>query len=368
MRENFETTVPTPGRPLLVTADPELLDETLQLADAAGASLDVIAEAGTARPSWIAAPLVLVGLDSVTEVVRLRLPRRAAVVLVSRDLDDATVWEAAGALGAEHVVFLPDAALWLTRRIREAVLPRPVPVVCTIGGRGGAGASTLAVALALVAVARGRRCMLVDADPLGGGLDLMLGEESAAGTRWPDVVSADRAAGDLLLGTLPRSRRAAVLSLLSWDRGDPMEIPSEAMSAALAAGRRDADLVIVDLPRRPDAAAATALACRGPVLLVVPAEVRATAAAARVIAAVERICSGPDLRVVVRGPAPSGLSAQVVAAGLGLPLAGHVRADRRLAAALERADPPGFGGRGPWVAFCNRFLDELWAVPGRAVS
>jgi hypothetical protein len=117
----------------------------------------------------------------------------------------------------------------------------------------------------------------------------------------------------------------------------------------------------VDLPRRPDAAAAAALACRGPVLLVIPAEVRATAAAARVAAAVERACPAPDVRVVVRGPAPSGLSAHVLAAGLGLPLAGYVRADRSLAAALERAQPPGPVARSPWAAFCHRFLDDLLA-------
>jgi hypothetical protein len=99
---------------------------------------------------------------------------------------------------------------------------------------------------------------------------------------------------------------------------------------------------------------------------VVPAEVRATAAAARVVTALERVCGAPDLRVVVRGPAPSGLSAHVVAAGLGLPLAGHVRADRRLAAALERAEPPGPAGRSPWAAFCDRFLDGLLSGPCRS--
>jgi secretion/DNA translocation related CpaE-like protein len=360
--EHVDTAGGSPELPLLITGDAELLDETLRLADAAGVSLHVVAEAGGARSSWPGARLVLVGFDAVADLVRRRLPRRAGVVLVARDLDDATVWEAAGSVGAEHVAFLPDAAQWLTRRIREATAPRPVPVVCAVGGRGGAGASTLAVALSLVAVSRDMRCMLIDADPLGGGLDLMLGEESAAGTRWSDVAAADPGAdADLLLGEMPRLRRGAVLSLLSWDRGDLLEIPAEAMTVALDVGRRDADLVVVDLPRRPDAAAAVALASRGPVLLVVPAEVRATAAAARVVAAVERACTPADLRVVVRGPAPSGLSAHVVAAGLGLPLAGHVRADRNLAAALERAQPPGPAGRSPWAAFCHRFLDDLFS-------
>jgi CO dehydrogenase nickel-insertion accessory protein CooC1 len=55
------------------------------------------------------------------------------------------------------------------------------------GGRGGAGASVLATALALTASRLDRPTMLVDADPYGGGLDLVLGAEKTGGLRWPDL-------------------------------------------------------------------------------------------------------------------------------------------------------------------------------------
>lgn len=350
-----------PGLPLLITGDPELLDEVLRAVDSADVGLEVVREAGAARGAWSGAGLVLVGVDAVDDVTRRRLPRRCGVVLLGRDLDDASVWEAAGAVGAEHVAFLPDAHDWLVRRLGEAreVAP-PVPVVCAVGGRGGAGASTLATALALTAVSRGLRCMLIDADPLGGGLDLMLGPDTAGGPRRPG--EGDVGPGEPgLFETFPRVRSAAVLSLLSWDRDGALEIPAEAMRTALENGRRDCDLVVVDLPRRPDAAGRIALACGGPVLVVVPAEVRATAAAGRMVAALEAAVGCPDLRIVVRGPTPSGLSPVLVAAGLGLPLAGYVRTDRRLAGASERVDPPGVD-RGPWAALCGRLLDELLAA------
>src|SRR5215471_1784732 len=97
------------------------------------------------------------------------------------------------------------------------------------------------------------------------------------------------------------------------------------MRTVLDAGARETGLVVVDLPRRPDDAARAALSRCDAVLLLVPAEVRAVASAGRVANAV-----GPfvrDLRVVVRGPAPTSLEPELVAESLGLALAGWCRAE-----------------------------------------
>ncbi|MGH3342154.1 MAG: septum site-determining protein Ssd, partial [Carbonactinosporaceae bacterium] len=74
----------------------------------------------------------------------------------------------------------------------------------------------------------------------------------------------------------------------------------------------------------------------------------------------------PDLRLVVRGPAPSGLSGRDIAASLGLPLAGEVRPEPELSRALERGEPPARRGRGPLAAFCRSFLRELATGPRAA--
>ena len=103
----------------------------------------------------------------------------------------------------------------------------------------------------------------------------------------------------------------------------------------------------------------------GLVYLVVPAEVRAVAAAARVAAAVGLLTT--RLEVVVRGPAPGGLDAEDVSDSLGLPLAGSMRAEPRLAAALERGEPPGARPRGPLARLCDRLVaDRLLDPHGRA--
>jgi secretion/DNA translocation related CpaE-like protein len=268
------------------------------------------------------------------------------------------VWQRAVQVGAEHVVFLPDAEVWLVERLAEAG-DRPdgpeAPVVAVVGGRGGAGATTLASALALTAARSGRRALLVDGDPLGGGIDLVLGGETHEGLRWPDLrATRGRLPAAALTDALPR---LSELSVLSWDRGDTPAVPVEAVQAVLGAARRGYELVVVDLPRALDDATRVVLGQAGRTLLVVPAEVRAAAAASRVAGAVGLLC--PDLRVVVRGPSPGGLSADAVARVLALPLAGDLLAEDHLDVDLERGRPPARRGRGPLAQFCSELLQEL---------
>jgi secretion/DNA translocation related CpaE-like protein len=332
----------------------------LRLAAAAGVEPDVVADPGAARARWPLASLVLVGADAADALAHAALPRRSAVVLVGHDLDDAAVWQRALALGADRVVILPDDQERLVDRLVDTADGGSTGgrVVCVTGGRGGAGASTLAAGLALTAVRLGWPTLLVDADPLGGGIDLVLGGESAAGVRWPDLVATrGRLSAPALHEALPR---VGGVSVLSWDRGGGLDLPAAALDAVLDAGVRRSRLVVVDLPRRADDAVAAALGRSEVALLVVPAEVRAAAAGARVAAGVRPHVR--DLRVVVRGPAPSGLPADAVAASLGLPLAGALRAEPGLSAALERGEPPARRGRGPLAEFCRRFLAELSAA------
>ncbi|MGH3326987.1 MAG: septum site-determining protein Ssd [Streptomycetales bacterium] len=349
--------MPEPARPLLVTADSELLDDLLRLSAAAGAEPEVAHDGAAARASWASAPLVVVGDDVAEALSRQALPRRPGILLVSRNRDDADTYRQAVELRADDVVILPDSEAHVVDRLADATeRPRGDAVtVCVLGGRGGAGATTLAAALAVTGVLSGHRTLLLDGDPLGGGIDLVLGGEQSRGLRWPELVSArGRVSGGALHDALPR---VDGLTVLSWDRGDLLTIPPEAMRTVLGAARRGSDLVVVDLPRYLDDASEEVLSRCTVALLTVPAEVRATAAAARVASAAGLLAT--DLRLVVRGPAPSGLSGKDVAASLGLPLAGEIRPEPELSRALERGEPPARRGRGPLAAFCRSFLHEL---------
>ncbi|NJC73967.1 septum site-determining protein minD [Planosporangium thailandense] len=339
-----------------MTDDPYLLDEAVRIASDARVELDVAPDPVAARTRFAAAPLVLVGVRAAEACARARLPRRPGVVLVVVEPLEQPPWDVAENLGAEHIAVLPAAEPWLVDRLAAAVgAPRPAAVVAVLGGRGGAGTSVLAAGLAVTAARAGLRALLVDADPIGGGADLVLGWEDLDGLRWPALShGSSGVAPPALVDALPNRGELAVLS---WDRGELVSVPPDAMEAALDAGRASRDLVVVDLPRRLDDAAVVALTAADRALLLVPAELRACAAAARV-AAVAAVHTGA-LRVVVRGPAPGRLKAREIARALGLPLAGTLRSEPELARAIERGQPPAGTGRGRLALLCQRILREL---------
>jgi secretion/DNA translocation related CpaE-like protein len=345
-----------PRLPLVVTGDPDLLDDLLRLAAAGGTDVDVAADPAAARPRFAAAPLVLIGADQAEACLRARLPRRPRIVVVGRIAVADPPWEVAELLGAEHVAVLPAAEPWLVDRFVTPVPPSSTGrVLAVIGGRGGAGASILAGGLAVTAVRAGLRTLLVDADPLGGGLDLVLGWEQVDGLRWPALAgTGGRVDPPALLRALPHR---GDLVLLSFDREDLVSVPGEAMAATLDAARLGRDMIITDLPRRLDDAATLALQSADRAVLVVPAELRATAAAARVAATMALHCD--DLAIVVRGPAPGRLRAREIARVLGLPLAGSLRPEPGLCAALERGEAPAADGRGPLAELCRQLINDL---------
>lgn len=363
------------GRPLIITEDPLLLDDLLRLCAAAGAEPhvrhSVPEQSGTGGAGgaeevrggvgWESAPLVLVGDDAARRV--RGAPRRDGVFLVGRELDDPLVWQRAVEIGAEEVLRLPDAESRLVDRIADVVegAGKPALAVGVIGGSGGAGASTLACALAIRAARAGERTILIDGDPLGGGMDVLLGGEGAEGRRWPDFAgSRGRVGAGALEESLPELH---ALRVLSWDRGERVVVPPAAMRSVLAAARRRGGVVVVDLPRRVDEAVAEVLAQLDLVLMVVPGELRSVAAAGRVAAGVRMVAR--DVRVVVRGRCPGGLDAETVAGLLGVPLAGEVPVELGLPGRVAEGEPPGAQRRGALARFCDGFWQRvLGAAPG----
>ena len=318
---------------LLATADELLMDDLLRLAAAAGVNPQIESDLIGVRRSWQSATLVVVGHDLAAAVARAQPVRRPGVVVVGTDLDDPSIYQCAVAIGGEQVLMLPDEEPALSDKLADCVdgsVATAVTLAC-VGGRGGAGASTLAGGLAVTAARRGLRTILVDGDPLGGGIDLLLGAEHGDGLRWPDLAGvAGRVSSTALRSALPVVDHLAVLS---WDRSDVVTIPPEAMRAVLGAAQRCSDLVVVDLPRRCDEAVEEALVRATATLLVVPRDVRSVAAAGRVIGHIGLVAT--DLRVVARDPALSDLTAADVAAMLGHRLAGHLRFDKDLPRSVE---------------------------------
>ncbi|HZG90561.1 MAG TPA: septum site-determining protein Ssd, partial [Pseudonocardia sp.] len=324
-------------RGLVMVSEPDLLDAVLRLAAAAGCELHRCVDAAQARAVWAQAPLVLVDREAAARCARAALPRRSGVVLVVRGEPPPEAWPRAVAIGAEHVVSLPQAESWLVGALAEAAEGRPGggAVLTVVGGRGGAGASVLAAAVAVTAVRAGERALLVDCDPLGGGLDLVLGAEDLDGLRWPGIeVGAGRVPARALHAALPAPRVAGRgdgrLGVLSCARSEHGPSPA-AVHSVIDAGRRAGEIVVCDLPRHPTDAAAAALAATDLTVLVVPADVRSAAAGARVAQVLAE--HGGPCRLVVRGPSPGGVDATEIGRALGLPVLAVMRPERGLAQA-----------------------------------
>lgn len=357
-------------RGLVMVSDPDLLDAVLRLAAAAGCELHRAVDAAQARRHWTEAPMVVLDAAAAQRCARAGLPRRPAVVVAVRGEPPPQVWRDAVAIGAEHVIALPEAESWLVAALTEAAegRHRGGAVLAVVGGRGGAGASVFAAAVAVTAVRDGERVLLVDCDPLGGGLDLVLGAEELGGLRWPEIgVGGGRVGATALHAALPApavARGSGELGVLSCDRSTHGPTPA-AVASVIDAGRRAGETVVCDLPRYPTDAAVAALGAADLTVLVVPADVRACAAGARVAAVLAE--HGGAVRLVVRGPAPGGIEADEVARALRLPLLAAMRPQPGLARALERGCAPG-RSRGPLVAAARTVLAELRAVPGVAAA
>jgi len=334
---------------LLLTDEPLIVATVSRLTAAHDLTLhrDPVAALGAGPPA-----LALVGADrtGLLPAACSGVPR----LLLGAGPPGENLWRTALEMRAEQVVPLPEAEHLLAARLARAGGPpaHRALTVAVVGGCGGAGASVLAGAIARTA-ARRTRTLLVEVDQLGGGADLLLGAEDEPGLRWPDLASArGRLMPGSLSGSLPVIDGVHVLAAV---RTGPAPRPTaEAVAAVLDAGRDEYGVLVVDLPRQLDDAAEVALRGCDACLVVLPAEVRATAAAQRVTASLRPHVT--DLRLVVRGPAPTGLSALSICAALDLPLAGLLRAEPGLRAALDRGEPPAGRSRGPLARFCRDLL------------
>jgi secretion/DNA translocation related CpaE-like protein len=344
-----------------VSADDELLDETLRLLAAAGAEPEVATGGPALRRAHRQAPLVLLGADALDFREVRALPRRPGVVVVARAELPPAGWAAAVELGAERVAVLPADEAWVLQRA-GAALREPVErgrLVVVGGACGGAGASTLAAAVALVAAAGGTGALLVDGDPWGGGLDLLLGAEAAEGLRWPDLDGLrGRVSGEAVMAALPTVGGVGVLAASRSATTAPCP---EAVAAVVEAGRAGGWPVVVDLPRGSLAAeagvTAALLADADLAVLVVPARVRA-ACAARVLVNGGEGAPWSAARLVVRR-VPGGLAPDEVADVVGRPVLAAFAHDRSAVARSERGEPPPVGARTPCGAAARAVLAAL---------
>ena len=346
---------PAPDAPLLVSADPLLVADVQRLSAAAGVVPDVAADPASALRRWTAAPVVLVGADVATEVAAVAPPRRSRVHVLGHAPVADRLFRVALDVGAETVAGLPSSETWLVELLTDVGDGAAAPGVTigVMGGSGGAGASVFAAALAQVA-AESTTTLLVDADPLGAGLDRVLGLEAAEGVRWDTLTqTTGRLSSRSLRDALPGSGR---LSVLTWpvERADPL-LPGAAREA-LSAGRRGFDTVIVDLPRHLDAVVEEAVARCDHVVLVVAPTVAGVASAVRLAQGLPD--GGPRRHLVTRGRA-GGVPPESVSRLLQVPLLAAMGHQRGLDEAIDLGVGPARRRHGALARAARRAVETL---------
>ena len=349
---------------LALLGDPSLREEVERVAAAAGTGVVRLSSpAGLGRTAWNAATVVVIDEDGARHCSTLGLPRRSAVLVVATEAVATNTFHAAMALGAQAVLVLPEQADELVRLVAQTVeearaVAEHGEVVAVAGGRGGAGATIFAAALAQ----RAAEAVLVDLDPLGGGIDLVLGVESAAGLRWPDIaVKSGRLNWQEVRPVLPAHGRVAVLS---GGRGGG-KIDCGAAEAIIESARQGGGLVVCDVPRRLTDTAVAAVELADLAVLVCPSDVRSCAAAATLGPTLEAM--NPNVGLVVRGPSPGGLRAVDVAELVGFPLLAAMRPEPMIDERLER------GGlrlrtRSPLAGAATAVLSTLGRRPRRGAG
>lgn len=344
--------------PVAITADPAVRARVERAAAAAQVRLDVTgrddqgpgaAERAMMPGGWLRAPVVLLDAAAVEGLAASGLPKRKRVVVLAGQPMTGAQWQACVALGVDRVMMADDSDYDLVRLLAdatdEATPGTPGRVIAVIGACGGAGSSVFAAAVALAAAGAGRS-VLVDADPGGSGLDVLLGMEAARGARWGDVsASRGRIPEDALwraLPGIPGSRGSAVL--LGF--GPDLEMPGgwEALGAVLDAVQRAGSSAVIDLPRQRVEPVDRVVSRADLTVMIAPADVRGCYAAARLLPGLTGL--GARLGLVVRGPSPGGVGPGDVAAALSVPLIAAMRPQPGLARSIDRGS--GLGRlRGP---------------------
>ena len=363
----LDGTRPQEARPpvVLATASQLLQDEVARVAAAAGTELEVHSDVHTALVRDPDVLLLGSDLAGVGPPASWRQGRPGAngpeTILVGTERD-AGLWKDAARLDVARVAVLPAAAGWLAEHLGRRPLAAGF-VLGILGGCGGAGASTLACWLADAAAEQGTDTLLMDGDPLGGGLDASLGTADIPGVRWPDLVDVRGSLNPLQLVTaLPR----AGFALLSGGAGnggqDGEEPAEESIAAVLDAARAGFALTVVDCARH--RLHGSLLSSCDALLMVVPGRLRPLLAARTLK---EHLGNVP-VSAVIRGPLGDGLDETRAAAAVGLVLAGYLPAVPHLEHAEERGMLLERGRRRPVRRVTGALLAQLVPRPAESAN
>ncbi|HWU33496.1 MAG TPA: septum site-determining protein Ssd [Marmoricola sp.] len=315
---------------LLVTGDQELENEVRRLAARTSVPVEVVPQPHEALLLWQVASVVLVGGDCAAPLARLKPTRRRCVSVVNTGVAHLEVFRNAVDLGAARVLELPTSQDWLGEVLAESAVaevigPERGAVLGVISATGGVGGSTLAAATAMLGAERGTS-VLVDLDPVGVGIERIIGYDGESITRWA-TLGTRALSPRALRDSLPQHER---VHLVGFGDGAPRLIEASAASSVISACSRAFDLTVLDIPRSLASATREASERCDLVVVLCPQSVAATLAGQRLVMSLGRA----DGVVMVTRAGPRHVAPEDVADALRAPLLIDVNDQRGLDEAL----------------------------------
>jgi pilus assembly protein CpaE len=214
---------------------------------------------------------VLAAMDSLAEVCE---PHTRVIALGLAN--DVTLYRDLIRIGVSDYLVKPVTAEALgeafhraeRRQSAEPAPSKPARVVALVGARGGVGATSLALSVAWEAAHENQqRTVLIDLDLQFGAAALALDLEPGRGLR--EILANPERIDSLLLGSA-MAHQSEKLRVLGAEESleDDVEVAPRALQALLSAISDEADLIVIDVPRRADRLSREALARADAVVVV----------------------------------------------------------------------------------------------------
>ena len=338
---------------LIIGSDDGAVDEVRRCAVACGVETHEADSFARARSRWTSATYVVVIDDLLNRRGVEALPPHPRIVVVTRDAVSPHPWRLAVDIGADHVFDLSVDQASLITYFSEQSRAR-ARVIGVVAGSGGAGASVTAAALVTSGRARGRRCVLVDADSESAGADLLLGLDETPGLRWHHLTpSAGPPPGAQLFDALPRSGDCAVITR---DRSDSSLLEPALIRSTIHALVGAVDLIVVDLPRGAIEMRVELAAVCDVVFVVFTCDLRG-ATSSRAVS--DSLREHVDVQLLARRGSNDSLDPKDISEWLDVPLAGLLPHESGIAAAVDRGEAICTHKRSRLSVACSELLSGL---------
>ncbi|WP_081673263.1 AAA family ATPase [Magnetospirillum fulvum] len=235
-------------------------------------------------------------------------------------------------------------------------------LVACLGSRGGVGTSTVAANMGWrLARDLERRVAVIDLDPFGGSLDILLGSQNNKG-----LADLLKNINQLDPHYVERSfvQVAPRLFLLSarYDLGEAGVLPAKSLNMLLVELKKLFHYVILDLPCRGGEIAASLVNAAETVVVVTEPSVISTRETVRLLQLAELRDTKVPVMVVVNQPNQPGraeLRLPDFEAAVGRRILHVLPFDRDAAGLGENIGPPVVAGKGPLAQAMRRLVDDL---------